>query len=87
MIISVSTYVLKTSYMLSNASWEAPTKKNPSKRIDGTFTVHSFSKIRIRYGAPRCFGDLGRMAFIFRELGSTGNYFQPFESKFIVLGI
>ena len=27
-------------------------------------------------GAPRGFGDLVRMAFIFRELGSTGNYFR-----------
>ena len=68
-MISVSTYVLKTSYMLSNTSWEAPTKKNSSKRIDGTFTVHSFSKIRIRYGAPRCFGDLGRMAIYFQGAG------------------
>ena len=27
-------------------------------------------------GAPRGFGDLGRMALIFREPGSTGNYFR-----------
>ena len=28
-------------------------------------------------GAPRGFGDLGRMAFfIFRDLGSTDNYFR-----------
>ena len=27
-------------------------------------------------GAPRGFGDLGRTAIYFRELGSTGNYFH-----------
>ena len=54
--------------MLSNASWEAP----PQNRIipnDDTFTVHSFSKIRIRSGAPRGFGNLGRMAIYFQGAG------------------
>ena len=33
-------------------------------------------------GAPRIFRDLGRMAFfIFRELGSTGNYFRGAEEQ------
>ena len=32
-------------------------------------------------GAPRGFGDLGRMAIFFRELGSTGNYFQGFADQ------
>ena len=32
-------------------------------------------------GAPRGFGDLGRMAIYFRELGSTGNYFQGFGEQ------
>ena len=27
-------------------------------------------------GAPRGFGDLGRMAIYFQEAGSTGNYFR-----------
>ena len=27
-------------------------------------------------GAPRGFGDLGEWLFIFRELGSTDNYFR-----------
>ena len=27
-------------------------------------------------GPPRGFGDLGRMAIIFRDLGSTGYYFR-----------
>ena len=29
-------------------------------------------------GAPRGFGDLGRMAVYFQGAGSTGNYFQGF---------
>ena len=33
------------------------------------------------YGAPRGFGDLGRMAFYFQGAGSTGNYFQEFGEQ------
>ena len=50
-------------------------KKNHPKRIDGTFTVHSISKIRIRYGAPRGFGDLGRMAIYFQAFGEQVHSF------------
>ena len=32
-------------------------------------------------GPPMGFGDLGRMTIYFRELGSTGNYFQGFGQQ------
>ena len=67
-MISVSTYVLKTSYVLSNASWEAPTQIE-SPQIDDTFTVHSFSIIHIRSEPPGVLGDLGRMAIYFHGAG------------------
>ena len=39
------------------------------------------------YGPPGVLGIWGEWLFIFRELGSTGNYFRELGSKFIVLGI
>ena len=54
--------------MLSYASWEAPTQ-NRIIPNDDTFTVHSFSKIRIRSGAPRGFGVLVRMAIYLQGAG------------------
>ena len=38
-------------------------------------------------GAPGVLGILGEWLFIFRELGSTGNYFRDLGSKLIILGI
>ena len=64
-MISVSTYVLKQVKCYQMPVGKLLLKIESSEMMDGTFTVHSFSKIRIRYGAPRCFGDLGRMAIYF----------------------
>ena len=37
--------------------------------------------------APGVLGIWGEGIFIFRELGSTGNYFRELGSKLMVLGI
>ena len=68
--------------MLSNASWEAPTQNRiiPNESMEH-LRFHSFSKIRIRYGPSGVFGIWGEWLFIFRELGSTGNYFQAFGEQ------
>ena len=37
-------------------------------------------------GPPGVFGILGERLFIFRELGSTGNYFQGFGEQVLSFG-
>ena len=39
------------------------------------------------YGPPGVLGIWGEGLIIFRELGSTGNYFRELGSKLMVLGI
>ena len=87
-MISVSTYVLKTSYMLSNASWEAPTQNRiiPNESMVHLRFIHLVKSVS-DIEPPGVLGIWGEWLFIFRELGSTGNYFQAFGSKFIVFGI
>ena len=44
-------------------------------------------KIDFQYNlAPRDFGDLGRMAIYFRELGSTGSYFKGYGEEAHIFG-
>ena len=38
-------------------------------------------KVEISKVGPRGFGELGKWLFIFRELGSTSNYFQGFVGQ------
>ena len=87
-MISVSTYVLKKSNMLSNAIWEAPTQNGiiPNESMVHLRFIH-LAKSVSDMGPPGVLGIWGEWLFIFRELGSTGYYFQAFGSKFIVLGI
>ena len=47
-------------------------------RSDKTPCNKEFSS---RFGAPRVLGILGEWLFIFRELGSTGHYFQGFGEQ------
>ena len=81
-MISVSTYVLKTSYMLSNASWEAPTQ---NRIIQNESMVHlrfiHFVKSVSDMGPPGVLRIWREGLFIFRELGSTGNYFHAFGEQ------
>ena len=58
-----------------NISWQF-TFSYLKEKLNGKIVV-----VRFFIGVPRGFGDLGRMAFIFRELGSTGNYFQGFGEQ------
>ena len=78
-MISVSTYVLKTSYMLSNASWEAPSQNRiiPNESMVHLRFIH-FVKSVSDMRPPGVLGIWGEWLFIFRELGSTGNYFHAF---------
>ena len=77
-MISVSTYVLKTSYMLSNASWEAPTQNRiiPNESMVHLRFIHLVKSVS-DMGPPGVLGIWGE----FRELGSTGNYFRAFGEQ------
>ena len=70
-MISVSTFVLKTSYMLSNASWEAPTQNRiiPNESMIHLQFIHLVKFVSAMGPAPRGFGDLGRMTIYFQGAG------------------
>ena len=78
-MISVSTYVLKASYMISNASWEAHTQNRivPNESMVHLRFIHLVKSVSYM-GPPGVLGIWGEWLFIFRELGNTGNYFQAF---------
>ena len=63
-MISVSTYVLKTSYMLSNASWEAPTQNRiiPNEQMIHLRFIHLVKSVSVM-GPKRV---LGIMAIYFQ---------------------
>ena len=68
--------------MLANASWEAPTQNRitPNESVVHlrfTHLVKSVSDMR----PPGVLGIWGEWLFIFRGLGSTGNYFQAFGEQ------
>ena len=86
-MISVSTYVLKTSYMLSNASWEAPTQNRiiPNESMVHLRFIH-LAKSVSDMGPPGVLGIWGEWLFIFRELGSTGYHFQAFGEQVLSFG-
>ena len=81
-MISVRAYVLKTSYMLSNASWEGLTQTRiiPNESMVHLWFIHLVKSVS-DMGPLRVLGILGEGRFIFRELGSTGNYFQAFGEQ------
>ena len=81
-MISLSTNVLKTSYMLSNAIWEAPTQNRiiPNESMVHLRFIHLVKSVSDT-GPPGVLGIWEEWLFIFRELGSTGNYFQAFGEQ------
>ena len=87
-MISVSTYVLKTSYMLSNASWEAPSQNRiiPNESMVHLRFIHlvkSFSDM-----GPPGFGGSWENGYLFSgSWGALVIIFTHLGSKFIVLGI
>ena len=85
-MISVSTYVLKTSYMLSNASWEAPTQNRiiPNESMIHLRFIHLVESVSDM--GPEGFWGSGENGYLFS--GSWGALiFRHLGSKFIVLGI
>ena len=68
--------------MSSNASWEAPTQNRiiPNEWIIHLRFIHLVKSVS-DLGPPGVLGIWGEWLFIFRELGSTGNYFQGFGEQ------
>ena len=69
-MISVSTYVLKTSYALSNASWEAPTQNRiiPNEYMLHLRFIHLVKSVSDL--GPRGFVGSGENGYLFS--GSWG---------------
>ena len=74
-MISVSTYV-------SNASWEALTQNRiiPNESMVHLWFIHLVKSVS-DMGPPGVLGIWGEWLFIFRELRSTGSYFQAFREQ------
>ena len=81
-MISVSTYVFKTSYVLTNSSWEAPTQNRniPNELMVHLQFIHLIKSVS-DMGPPEVLGIWVEWLSIFRGLGSTGNYFQVFGEQ------
>ena len=87
-MISVSTYVLKTSYVLSNASWEAPTQNRitPNEQMIHLQFIHLVKSVSDR--SPQGFWGSGENGYLFSgSWGALVIIFRDLGSKFIVLWI
>ena len=62
-------------------------RKTVKERSRSRVCINSRHIIAPTPGPPWVLGIWGEWLFIFRELGSTGNYFSDLGSKLIVLGI
>ena len=73
--------------MLCRATWSSMNNSLPPPSPPGKLSCETNAQARIRYqsflpyGDPGVRGIWGEWLFIFRELGSNGNYFQGFGEQ------
>ena len=87
-MISVSTYVLKTSHMLSNVSWETPNQNRiiPNESMVHLRFIHLVKSVSDM--GPQGFTGSGENGYLFSgSWGALVIIFRHFGSKFGVLGI
>ena len=86
-MISVSTYVLKTSYVLANASWEAPTQNRitPNEKMIHLWFIHLVKSVS-DLGPPGFWGSWENGYLFSGSWGALVINFRDLGSKFIVLG-